>query len=609
MEDVNMAEQPCPGDRRIDMPAGESLAMQVAYADFAYQPIVSTSSLRVHGFEALARLPDGAAGVCELLDAAADAGQLRALDLALLRKAIFKFARFSDAGSTRLFCNVDNRSYDGATPTAKGITDIFSGAGLSPGNLCVEISERGAGRSTENLLHTVELLGDMGIRIALDDFGVGMSGLQMLMMTEPDYVKIDRAFIHQIAGSSRKQAIVAKLCGLAHALGFMTVAEGVETEADFRMARDLGCDLAQGFAIAHPTTSIGDLAMSYGRTLRVSERRRINARVAELLDPMPPLAIDAPLAAAVDAFTAAPDLRMIPVVDADGLVMGALLEEDIRRYLLSDFGPSLLANKGAAPGFHKLVRRFPVADAYGSVETIVNSYVAADSAAGLILTEEGGYAGYLSNHAVLRLAAESALSTAREQNPLTQLPGNRTIARHIEEVLAQRGARTLAFFDFDNFKAFNDTYGFAAGDRALTLFADLLKRLESNNASFVGHIGGDDFFASLAMDEAKSAEVVRQLCASFAHDAESLYSPRDRAAGGILANDRFGQQRFFPLLQVSAGMLHLPAARAHLTVEMVHERLAAGKQTAKSTPGRIAVVGLPENGGFPRMERLRQVAA
>jgi len=592
-----------PMDQAIARQGDTSLLTRFASADFAYQPIISTSSLRVHGFEALARLPEGTPAICELLDMAAEAGSLRAMDLALLRNAITKFADFEAAQATRLFCNVDNRSYEGSPPTIEGIRDVFSNSGLSAGNLCLEISERDPVRSSENLLHAVELLSGMGMRIALDDFGVGMSGLHMLMTIEPDYVKIDRAFIDQIATNPRKQAIVAKLCGLAHALGFMTVAEGVETEADFRMARDLGCDLAQGFGVAHPTTRINELAMSYGGTLRGAGRPKMNARVAKLLNPITPLVIDAPLIDAANAFKAAPDLRIIPVIDRTGLVLGALAEEDIRRYLLSDFGPALLANKGATPRLEKLVRRFPIGDATASVEAIVNSYVDAESACGLILADEGSYAGYLSNHAVLRLAAEAAVSTAREQNPLTHLPGNRSIAQHIEEMLSRIGPQTLVFFDFNNFKAFNDSYGFAAGDRALMMFADLLRKAQAKTA-FVGHIGGDDFFVSLAQEEAVSAEIIRGLCVKFASDAESLYSASDRAAGGIVAVDRFGHERFFPLLRVSASMLHLPTARAHLTLEMVNDQLAAGKQMAKASPTGIATVRLPENGTAALLERL-----
>jgi hypothetical protein len=116
---------------------------------------------------------------------------------------------------------------------------------------------------------------------------------------------------------------VAKLCGLAHALGFLTVAEGVEQESDFRMARDLGCDLAQGYHIARPTTKLADLAMAYGRELVVSAAPRMSPRVAELLTPVTPLFIDEPLLAATKIFKESPALRLIPVIDHSEMVRPA----------------------------------------------------------------------------------------------------------------------------------------------------------------------------------------------------------------------------------------------------------------------------------------------
>lgn len=587
-----------PAFEQPDPRAGQtgSLATQFALADFAYQPIISTSTLRVHGFEALARLPEGMPGICDLLDRAADGDQLHNLDMSLLTRAIGKFAQFEGAGVSRLFCNVDNRSYDAEPPTPENIVDAISRCGLETSNLCLEVSERGPIQSSATLMRTIELLDAMDVRIALDDFGIGMSGLYMLMTIEPDYVKIDRVFIADIAGNSRKQAIVAKLCGLAHALGFMTVAEGIESDADFRMARDLGCDLAQGYAIGRPTTRLSELAMTYGRQLRLSEEPRMASRVAELLTPVAPLKPRDLLLTATEIFRDAPELRVIPVTDDDNMVVGAILEEDVRRYLLSEYGPSLLANKSAAPRISGLVRRFPIGEAFGSIEAIVNCYVASASAAGLILAADGRYAGYLGNHALLRLAAERDISLAREQNPLTQLPGNRAINRQIEESLTRAGDETLVFFDFDNFKAFNDSYGFAAGDRALMMFADLLRKLEASPGIFTGHVGGDDFFASICADEIAATEIVARLCTKFASDAESLYSAADRAAGGIRAIDRFGAERLFPLLRVSASLLHLPASRAHLTLEMVNDQLAAGKRMAKASHAGLATTRLPESG-------------
>lgn len=567
----------------------------VALVDHAYQPIVSTSTLKVHGFEALARLPgaDNAKEVVRLLDRAAMDGDIGEAERALVCGAIAKFAQARELGQALLFCNVDNRAHVGSDMTFAQVTQCLRKSALPASNLCIEISERTAIEPGEALNGLLERLSGAGMRVALDDFGVGVSSLQRLLLVQADYVKIDRCFIDHLATDTRKQAIVAKLCGLAHALGFSTVAEGIERAEDFRAARELGCDLAQGYLIARPTIRIAELRMSYQGTVSATRSSSISPRVADLMVEVPPILLDSPLAEASDRFDADRSLPMLPVVSADGLFHGALLESDIRDLLLSDFGRALLKNRGVNTQVERYIRRCPVGEAHGKIEAIVNSYVSAEGAAGLMLVHEGLYVGYLSNHAVLRLALEREVSDAREQNPLTQLPGNTSIIRHVTDVLTGQAPATLVFLDFDNFKAFNDSYGFAAGDRSLQMFADLLRRLSRKSGAFVGHVGGDDFFIALSGEDAACEQAIRDLCGRFATDVESLYSAEDRKAGGIHARDRFGTSRFFPLLRVSAGMLHLPASRSHITIEMVEQQLAALKKASKLASTGLAIGGLP----------------
>ena len=577
--------------------------------DHAYQAIVSTSTLKVHGFEALARFPGttSAKEVVALLDEAALTGELREVERSLVCGAISKYSRFDGAQGALLFCNVDNRAYEWSDLSFGETAECLRQSGLPASNLCIEISERSEIASAEKVKSLVERLTRANVRVALDDFGVGVSSLQRLLHVEAHYVKIDRCFVDHLATDTRKQAIVAKVCGLAHALGFSTVAEGVEREEDFRAARELGCDLAQGYLIARPTTNLHELRMSYEGAVTLMRSGSISHRVAELMLEIPPIDLQAPLSEAKARFDADRGLSLLPVIDEDGIFHGALYEEDMRDLLLSDFGRALLANRGVNTRVERYMRRCPVGQAHAAVEAIVNSYVSAEGATGLMLVHESRYVGYLSNHAVLRLASEREVSEAREQNPLTQLPGNQSINRHIAQLLHEAGTATLVLMDFDNFKAFNDTYGFAAGDRSLHMFADLLRRLPRGRSAFAGHIGGDDFFVSLQGEDEDCVQEVRALCAKFAHDVESLYSAADRAAGGIRAPDRFGVERFFPLLRVSAGVLHLPAHRQHLTIEMVEQQLATLKKSSKLCSTGLAVGRLPESA--PELMRTHLTAA
>lgn len=579
-------------------------------AAIAYQPIVSMSSLRAHGFEALARLSVDSpfSTIHDLMDAAADRGELLSTERILLNQSITTFGRIEGAGSTRLFCNVDNRLFDDPDVQPQIVVDMAARAGLEAANICIELSERKPPKSMEAMQRLVDLYLRHNIRIAIDDFGRGFSGLDMLMQVNPHYVKIDRAFIDGVAHSPRRQAIVSKVVGLAHSLGFQIVAEGIETEADFRACRSLGCDLAQGYLIARPSTEISHLKLNYEAAVKAAPRAEvIPPAVRELMLEVEPLRLGDAIGKAIIRFKSSTERSLLPVVDEHGYVHGALYEGDVRHFLFGDFGAALLANRGIDQSLSRFVRRCPISEITVAPEALVDSYVVAAGNEGIVLTLDGRYVGVLGNTEMVRLAAARDVAVARDQNPLTQLPGNNSINRHLEEVLTSAGARTLVFFDFDNFKSFNDAYGFSSGDRALLIFADLLTKARIEHDLFVGHIGGDDFFMSLVGGEGAAQAIVAELRERFSDEVRRLYSPADLERGGIWAKDRYGNLRFFPPLRASAALATLPAARAHLNAAGLVTALSEGKAGAKRSGTGLIVVDIPASGVAAQLSVLRDL--
>lgn len=566
----------------------------VAAAEIAFQPIVNAAGLTTHGFEALARLAAGSpfADIHAVMDSAAVRGELRDIERQLLTKSISLFADIADASATRLFCNLDNRVFDDPNVRPGHLVELAVQKGLSPANLCIELSERQAPKSIEALHRIVEQFLRFNVRIAIDDFGRGFSGLDMLLQINPHYVKIDQAFVRDLNRNPRKQAIVHKVTGLSHSLGLLVVAEGIESEAELRMVRDLGCDLVQGFLIAKPTAQRKDLRMSYAGSVAAHTAREIPAHLIDLMEAVEPITTDATLQQATDRFKSRSVKGILPVVDRHGYLHGAIYESDIGNFLFGEYGSALLANKGMDQSVARTLRRCPISEVHVSPEALVESYVVAGGSEGLMLTLDGRYLGFLSNSAILRLAASREIEVARDQNPLTGLPGNLSIGRHLEELAQSADDASLAFFDFDNFKAFNDKYGFAAGDRALLLFADLLKRLQAKHEAFAAHIGGDEFFVSLRGSSDDARVIVTALCEKFQGDVASLYSAADRKAGGFATDDRFGERRFFPLLRASAVLLDLSLCGPGRSVAEILDCLASGKSTAKKSERGIAIVEL-----------------
>ncbi len=181
--------------------------------------------------------------------------------------------------------------------------------------------------------------------------------------------------------------------------------------------------------------------------------------------------------------------------------------------------------------------------------------------------------------------SESARVSARDQNPLTRLPGNRSIEAEVEQALAATTtAASLVYFDFDNFKPFNDGFGFAVGDEAIQIFATLMRQLGDRPGCFCGHVGGDDFFACFRENPDSAEAVTAWLLDRFAQEVRRFYDAETLARGTYLAKGRDGVLQEFGLLRISAIQLDLPAGRAAHTPALIATLLAQGKKRSKASP-------------------------
>ena len=171
------------------------------------------------------------------------------------------------------------------------VSDSMSRAGMDPARLILEITESSAVEGDGAALGALDELRELGMRIALDDFGTGFSSLSYLSKLPVDLIKIDRSFISEICASGRGRTVVVGITQLAHALGLQVVAEGVESAGQAAEVRAVGCDLAQGFHYARPTS-----AAAIGAALSQAASRRVPA--LSVLAEANVLAGDAPAGAA-----------------------------------------------------------------------------------------------------------------------------------------------------------------------------------------------------------------------------------------------------------------------------------------------------------------------
>jgi len=143
----------------------------------------------------------------------------------------------------------------------------------------------------------------------------------------------------------------------------------------------------------------------------------------------------------------------------------------------------------------------------------------------------------------------------RALSPLTGLPGNHRIEAEIQQRMEHRLPIAVCYVDLDNFKSYNDRYGFLRGDEVISMAAQVLRRAAHDAAGadgFVGHIGGDDFVVVLPPGAAE--DFARLVVDGFDQRISSLYDPEDAAVGSIELADRQGQMRRFPIVSVSLGI-------------------------------------------------------
>ena len=241
---------------RLDLENGLRRALRGDELRVYYQPQMSASEGRIVGVEALLRWQHPERGLLEpahFVPLAEETGMIVEIGRWVLREACRQTAEWRAAGlQLDIAVNVSARQL--AQPDiVEVVQEALAESGLPPNALCLEITESAVMRDPESALATLTLVKDLGVKVALDDFGVGFSSLAQLRELLPLHaLKVDRSFITGIADDDRNSAIVAAVVMMATTLGVTAVAEGVETADQAAQARALGCDVSQGFFFTAP---------------------------------------------------------------------------------------------------------------------------------------------------------------------------------------------------------------------------------------------------------------------------------------------------------------------------------------------------------------------
>ncbi|GHG70725.1 diguanylate phosphodiesterase [Alishewanella longhuensis] len=515
-----------------------------------FQPILSLADAKIIGYEALIRGPSDSPlhSPLQLFKTAVACRALEPLEMLCRELSIEAFSRSGVSG--KLFLNVNPLLLLTADHPSGLTKKMLEQAGLDPARVVIEISEQYQVEDATLLVKAVRHYRQLGFQIAIDDLGSGFSGLKLWSELEPDIVKIDRYFISDVHRDPTKKAFVQNIIRLAKATGALIVAEGIETQEELMLCRELGADLAQGYLLGRPQADFKVPSPRYWLSHEANPSN-VQDRIEQLLIETPTVSMATMAVDVFELFRHNANLQSLAVLNANKPV-GLICRAELQALFSQPFGRALNEKKTIA----QIMNNKAVVVEVGSTLDEVSKIVAEDehNAASwyFIICRNGDYLGLGSVRQLLKKISEHKLQHARYANPLTFLPGNVPIYREVDRLLLNGADFAVAYLDLNHFKPFNDNYGYSKGDAVLQLVAEIIQQQAIGTEHFIGHIGGDDFVLIT------STELVESLCnrilAQFAVKIPAYYAYEDAEKGGITALNRTGETCFYPLLSLAIGI-------------------------------------------------------
>ena len=534
--------------------------------DYAFQPIIYAQSGKLYAVEALLRNVQDIPNITtidDLFDLVFSNDYLYEFDLLLREKAIKKFANIN-IPNLKLFYNLDNRIIYNKNYSSGNTQKILTKYNLSKDKIIFELSEKGTSIEQNALSTMLQRYKQSGYSIAIDDFGIGVSGLKLLYFSEANIIKIDRFFISNIDQDSKKKLFCSSIIDMAHIMGMQVIAEGVETQKEFYTCKDIGADFIQGFLVQKPTKNINEILPIYNdiSNLILDDKREDQNKFIDeqFIDKIEPLPVNSSLYDIILHFKKNTEHNFVPIIDEFRYFLGIIYESDIKKISYSQYGLSLAQNQNFSTTLLKYLKPALSVEMAWGIDKILEMYnLNFQNSLGIFITNSDKYLGFINLNSLLTMSYKRNIEIATNQSPLTKLPGNKQIEKFIANSFRNIQINTthIIYFDFNDFKPFNDIYGFRQGDRAILIFSELLQKRYPKN-SFIAHIGGDDFFVGLTDFTFEDVfELTLDIQNEFKYSAKNLYSNKDKELGYIVSKDRFGTTRNFNLLSVSCAIVEI----------------------------------------------------
>jgi len=568
----------------LDIVAGRKLTA-------LFQPIIQMHSGDIIGYEGLIRGPSDSPlhAPMNLFKVARASGLTQEVEHLCRQVVLERFAELDLPG--KLFLNVSPECLLLRNARHGGTLEYIEQIGINPDRVIIELTENQPTYDYELMRDAVRHYRNMGFQIAIDDLGEGFSSLRLWSELRPQYVKIDMHFIQGINHDPVKLQFVRSIQEIAEKSGTLVIAEGIETQTELLVLRDLGVTFGQGYHLGRPNAVPAralpaEVVQALGRHgvavyPQRSSLEKNSASIRKLLQHVVTVSSDKSNNDVYELFAREPKLMVIPVVD-QGVPLGLINRFDMIDHFARPYQRELYGKKSCS----QFMDGQPlIADHETSLQELSYTMVQSDAHHlfnGFIITENGRYLGMGRGHDLMREITQMQINAARYANPLTQLPGNVPINEHIDRLLHSGSRFWVCYCDLDHFKPFNDVYGYRKGDDVIQLTGELLSRHCDPDRDFIGHIGGDDFMILFQSEDWETR--CQAMLDEFSSAILDFYSQDDCERGGYISEDRQGKKVFYSLISLSLGAIKVEAHQ-YYTHHQIATQAAEAKKQAKKIHG------------------------
>jgi len=398
---------------------------------------------------------------------------------------------------------------------------------------------------------------------------------------------MDMSLITNVTRDNFKKAIIKSFVEFANTTNTKIIAEGIEDVSDLYTLIEIGVHYGQGFLINKPSENLLKTPEKVKKMIvdknislkKYSFSSSSNVEIGEIARQENSVLPTTTCSEIDELFKSNQNIKGIPIVSSNGLTLGIIMNANFFSKVGTQYGWSIYMKRPV----HLVMDSNPlIVDYYTPLDKVSKIVISREEDKlydYIIVEKDSKYYGIVSVISLLEKTMEFEINVAKYSNPLTGLPGNVVIEDSISKLIIGEKEFSLLYFDINDFKAFNDTYGFENGDRILSFTASIIQKYTClYKESFLGHIGGDDFVAIISGHDARV--LCQNIINEFDKNILNFYNEEDREKGYIQSFNRNNIEENYPIMSISIAVV-INKNKSYKTIYELTEDAAKIKKKCK----------------------------